>query len=320
MDSKLYSKSDYSFVVLGFVEADIMLATTPNISTPGYPLKRSPNVKELVHVFHAFAGIAHYRKGSLDNYDTVIMVGEHEAKPIRKLEEIRKSRQKKLIALGLPYIDTLYRKVREQPEKLRDTASEEKELTNVLVGSSWGSKGLLTEYGVSFIKNIAEEGYLVIVRPHPHSNVFEEDFIRHCQDETKDYSNVTWDFEPDGSLSMHKSHILISDTSSIRFDYAFLYSKPVITLQIPRSKQDDFEVSCFEEPVWIEEAESRIGKVVNKETIENLPRIIKETISAFDGKLLEKFRSETVSNFGSCAGPIVNYLAQHESGQKGQKA
>ncbi len=36
--------------------------------------------------------------------------------------------------------------------------------------------------GLAFVKELAEDGYDVIVRPHPHSRVFEPDFIETCLD------------------------------------------------------------------------------------------------------------------------------------------
>ena len=40
---------------------------------------------------------------------------------------------------------------------------------------------------------------------------------------------------------MRKSDLLISDTSSIRFDYYFIYKKPIITLEI-----NDFNMKEYE--------------------------------------------------------------------------
>ena len=40
---------------------------------------------------------------------------------------------------------------------------------------------------------------------------------------------------------MNKSNILISDTSSIRFDFLFVHKKPVITLDINRDEMKGYE-------------------------------------------------------------------------------
>ena len=44
--------------------------------------------------------------------------------------------------------------------------------------------------------------------------------------------NVHWDESKDPLNSFSKASLLISDTSSIRFDFSFLTLRPVITLKI----------------------------------------------------------------------------------------
>ena len=101
----------------------------------------------------AFADIAHYRKGSLDNYDTVITLGDHQNEPIRKVEHIRRTPEKRLIPLGLPYMDKLFVKSKEQANSF--VTEENARPVTVLVASSWGSKGLLAEYGTAFINDLS---------------------------------------------------------------------------------------------------------------------------------------------------------------------
>ena len=92
MQSKLIYKTIRSFAKLAKIKAPVMLATTPNIGSPGYPIKRPPQVGNLVHVFHAMDNVAPYRKGSLDYYDAVLMIGDHEIKSIRTVESARQVR------------------------------------------------------------------------------------------------------------------------------------------------------------------------------------------------------------------------------------
>ena len=66
--------------------------------------------KTLVHVFHAFDDLTCYHKGSLDNYDAVMLVGPFEIPILRQLEQLRALPEKELYPAGLPYLDEVYEK------------------------------------------------------------------------------------------------------------------------------------------------------------------------------------------------------------------
>ena len=75
-----------SYIRFSLIEAEYLLSTTPNIGTPGYPYQKPKLVKNLVHIFHSISDISIYRKGSLDHYDSVILVGEFQRESIIELE------------------------------------------------------------------------------------------------------------------------------------------------------------------------------------------------------------------------------------------
>ena len=159
-----------SYIRFSLIEAEYLLSTTPNIGTPGYPYQKPKLVKNLVHVFHSISDISIYRKGSLDHYDSIILVGEFQKKSIRELEKKRGLKQKDLLPLGVPYIDHLI--------KSKKATSFSK--TTILIASSWGNKGCLRNYGIKFIKELSKKEYDIIVRPHPQSLINEKRFINSC--------------------------------------------------------------------------------------------------------------------------------------------
>ena len=300
MHSRLFDqRKASSYHRLSHVRAKVLLATTPNIGTEGYPIQRSPGVARMIHVFHAFADCSAYHVGSLDHYDIVLTVGPHQEKPIREVEKARHLSPKTMIPVGLPYFDAQYLSL----EKTEKPASE---VPTILVAPSWGAKGCLTEYGIDFVIALAKANFRVIVRPHPQSYIAEPAFIADCQSKTSAFSNVTWDAETIGTASMMKSDLLISDTSSIRFDYAFLYGKPVITLDIPRGKQTEYE-GQFQSEIWTDVAAGRLGRVLGHNDISALPDIVKDILSTGSTSVRE-FRDQTISNLGTSAKAIVDIL------------
>ena len=300
MHSRLFDqRKASSYHRLSHVRAKVLLATTPNIGTEGYPIQRSPGVARMIHVFHAFADCSAYHVGSLDHYDIVLTVGPHQEKPIREVEKARHLSPKTMIPVGLPYFDAQYL-------SLETTEKPASEVPTILVAPSWGAKGCLTEYGIDFVIALAKANFRVIVRPHPQSYIAEPAFIADCQSKTSAFSNVTWDAETIGTASMMKSDLLISDTSSIRFDYAFLYGKPVITLDIPRGKQTEYE-GQFQSEIWTDVAAGRLGRVLGHDDISALPDIVKDILSTGSTSVRE-FRDQTISNLGTSAKAIVDIL------------
>lgn len=312
MHARLYDKNKTaSYHKLSNLEADILLATSPNIGTPGFPIRRSPNVKKMLHVFHAFADISAYHKGSLDNYDIVLTVGPHQEKYIREVEQARNLKPKVIVPMGLPYFDAQYLSVRGvlPVTSGEDSASPLHAIgqSTILVAPSWGAKGLLREYGTGFILDLAKAGYAIIVRPHPQSFIAEAEFMAKCQAETASCDNIVWDKEPVGSVSMERSDLLISDTSSIRFDYAFLYGKPVITLDIPKTSQQAYD-GVYQKTQWVDDAAPRLGRVLNHETIASVVSVVKAVLSDGGGLDVRAFRRETITNLGTSAKAIADIL------------
>lgn len=303
MHSRLFDKNKAaSFHKLSNIKAKVLLATTPNIGTPGYPLSRPSNVGKMVHVFHAFADISAYHVGSLDNYDIVLTVGPQQEKPIREVEKARNLKTKTIIPTGLPYFDAQYHSLKTATDDAARNIAK-----TILVAPSWGAKGLLTEYGTEFICKLAEFGFDVIVRPHPQSYIAEAEFIERCKAETAKYANVVWDSETVGTKSMLASDILISDTSSIRFDYAFLYEKPVITLDIPHEKQLEYEGQFMSE-IWTDVAAKRLGRVLGHGDIGNIVTIVGEVLKGGAAEGVRQFRDETITNLGCAAKAVVDQL------------
>lgn len=283
------------------IRAKHLLCTTPNIGSKGYPIMKPAGVENLIHVFHSINDLSMYRKGSLDHYDSVFMVGEFQAKSIRELEKKRGLKEKKLVALGIPYLD------RYKEDAAVDMAEDAGGGKTLLIASSWGSKGLFENYGIEFIKELAAEGYTIIVRPHPQSYTSEPKAIAVVENELKKSSNIIWDRDISPSQSMQKADLLISDTSSIRFDFAFLFQKPVITLDIAMEAMPGFERDDMSE-LWMDGAAKEIGAVLKPDEIGKISAQVGEMLSAQDASKIIRYRDETISNFGSAGEAMARYL------------
>ena len=310
MHAKLLPRNRAGFTKIEQTGARVMLSTTPNIGCPDYPLQRPARVKDLVHVFHSLANVSCYRKGSLDFYDSVLMVGPHEEAPIRRVEQARGLKEKRLIPAGLPYLEVLH-----DGHQIKSTAPDapvpdfqfRQAQPTVLIAPSWGPKGCLSEYGTDFIKGLAAAGFNLIIRLHPHSYTFESAQVQRWQEALDGLESIHWDTQALGSHAMAQAQILISDTSSIRFDFAFVYEKPVLTLPIAAANQTDFEGDYLDQ-LWTETMAPNLGAIVKPEELDALPELVTKTLASFKPTHLQGLRDRAVSNFGTSSKVIVDYL------------
>jgi hypothetical protein len=291
------------FLGLGFlgklkfssISSNLLVSTTPNIGNKGFPLKRPKKVKELVHVWHSISDISYYKKGSLDNYDTILTVGDFQNKSIIEIENLKKLKAKKLVPVGLPYFDDF------GPEIINN----ERDCKTVLIGSSWGDKGLLKKYGTQIIDALT--GFDIIIRPHPQSYISEKKIIEFIKEKYKKNKKIKWDDNKSPITSMKESDILISDTSSIRFDFSFLTKKPVITIKIGNDNFVEYEADYLSSK-WDDSVEHKIGKVIYKDDIPDIEKIIVSLSNKFDKSEIDNLKKETIFYENKSSKKIVDYL------------
>ncbi len=161
MYSKYIGKGSAAFAKASVKKACVMLATTPNIGTPNFPMPRPKHVQCLAHVCHGVGDLSMYHKGSLDHYDAVLMTGAHIEKSVRELETLRNLTPKECVCFGLPYLDAMAEKV--------NPRVEDNPVPVVLIAPSWGDKSCINLCGTQFIHDIAKAHYEVIIRTQAHS-------------------------------------------------------------------------------------------------------------------------------------------------------
>ena len=284
------------------IKSNLLLSTTPNIGNKNFPLKYPTNIKSLIHVWHSISDIGYYRKGALDNYDIILTVGKFQNKSIEQIMKQRNTRIKHLVPVGLPYFDYF----------LKNFESKSNNNDSILIASSWGNKGLLKNHGLKLLDFLKDRK--VIIRPHPQSFYSEKKFIENLKSKCSAMENVHWDESESPLDSFKKSSMLISDTSSIRFDYSFLTSRPVITLQIKTEELKEYEFNYIKER-WDEKNEKIIGKVINEDNLNTLIGEIDSLNKNLDNtSCIQKLKKETLYSAGESSKNIVDFLLSKKSG------
>ncbi|MDM8218956.1 CDP-glycerol glycerophosphotransferase family protein [Parasutterella secunda] len=301
MHSKYVGKGNSGFAKIASCRAKVMLSTTPNIGTPGYPLTRPRNVKTLAYIYHAVADTSYLKIGALDNYDASLNVGKWVEPRIRQIEQIRNIKNKECVAVGLPYLDVLGQQV---AQRQKTNLGQ----TTVLFAPSWGEKNCLNVYGIDFLLNLVESDYQVIIRPHPQSIKFDTKLYDDLKKKLINHHNVTFDYKIDASESMRRADILISDASSFRFDFAFLYKKPVLTIDVPLGNLATYEASLLGGP-WDQDLGVRLGEVYSPAQNESICTVVNRLINRKDmASEIQKLFNEIVAFHGHSAEKIVNWV------------
>ncbi len=307
MDSRYIGNGYVAFGRVAAARGSVMLSTTPNIGVADFPIPKPSNVDCLVHCMHGCCDVTYYHRHSLDNYDAVFIINPAMERSIRHLEAVRGLTPKECIVAGTPNLDEIYKTVQKR--------EQENTKPVILLAPTWGLKGFLRRYGSGFIETLAATGeYELILRPHPQSWRKEPRFMAELVDRLKKYFCVTVDKSLSPAETLSRADLLVSDISGIRFEFAFLYYRPVITLKAEGEDDSLFEAADMDSS-WEQEAETRIGAVVGPDEIEAMPAIVKKTL-AISTEKMAAYSSEYVAHLGHSGEVVADWLIAKKNAVK----
>lgn len=306
-------EGNMAFVKLNMLTAGVVLMTTPGLQV--YQLKRSKNVKHYAHILHAPSDATMYRLFGIDYFDSILLSGDYQKEDIRLLEKQRELKQKELVVVGCPYLDTLKQKMNSIPQ-------EENHKFTVLVSPSWGPSALLTKYGEKLLDPLVATGWNIIVRPHPQSKKSEAEMLERLTQKYKDTQNLTWDYERDNIYSMKKSDIMISDFSGIIYDYTFLCDKPVmyVNAQLDLMPYDAWDLPENGKNIWQFATLKEMGIELKEEQFYNIKEVIQ---SASDSTELAQKRhaakAQAWMNEGNAGKAVADFMINKLSQEEQEK-
>ncbi len=297
MNSRFLGNGTLAYGRVAAARARVMLASTPNIGCPDYPIPKPHNVECLVHVNHGIYDIGTYRRNSLDHYDAVLTMAPFMERSIRRLEALRGSPVKECHPVGTPNMDIIAAR------------AERNRLDNprpvILIAPTWGEINLLRTHGLDFIRELSATGrYDIVIRPHPQSWRKEANFMQGMVEAVAELPGVSVDRELSPAESMSRADLLITERSGVRFEFAFIYERPVITLAAPRKLTEIYDGVDLDS-IWEEDAEKHIGLVL-PDASDIVQRV--EKALAIQSSQLAGYRDEHVTNFGHAAPAVADWL------------
>ena len=106
---------------------------------------------------------------------------------------------------------------------------------------------------------------------------------------------------------MEKADLLISDTSSIRFDFAFIFFRPVISINIPDTALRSFELYNLSQN-WEEKVAKEIGPSFKHTEVSKISECLPILLSENKKEKILSLRNKYLNNTEISANNITNYL------------
>ena len=110
--------------------------------------------------------------------------------------------------------------------------------------------------------------------------------------------------------SYHNSKCMISDWSGISLEYAFIFERPVIFIDVPKKVLNLNSGDISLEPIEIS-LRSKLGYIVSPNNLKIIPDLVKDTNKNNKfSQQIRKMRSETVFNIGESAKIGADFIQQ----------
>lgn len=227
-----YINENRMIVLMMKMETDIMVMTTPDLEN--FQLKRSYVKKDIEYIYvphDVNSSNLTFHKNALDHFDTIFTSGFKNKAEIAEREEKFALPKKKLIEWGSSVIDNMtvsYEQMLSE-ESGEKTRSSQK---TILIAPSWQADNILDSCIEQMLDRLTETAHHIVVRPHPQ-------YVRHFEARIDALAakyaahGVTFQKDFSSNKTVYMADLLVTDWSSIAFEYAFSTLKPVLFINTP---------------------------------------------------------------------------------------
>ncbi len=258
-----YISEQRAITLMMKMDADIVVTTQEDLDN--YYIKRSyvrPDVEYVFTFHHMTSTHLTAMKHSYDHYDTLLCVGPHQVKELRRAEQLYKLPEKNLVECGYHLLDeniASYAQLMEKQQAGADAgaaagagaktaagaeakapagaegSSSANDKPVVLVAPSWQENNLLDLCFDGLMKSLLGRGWRVIVRPHPEYTKRYRPRWEALQNRYADVSEDELYFERDFSSNdtVFTSDVIITDWSSVFCEFSFSTGKPTVFIDTP---------------------------------------------------------------------------------------
>lgn len=277
------------------MDADVVAMTMPDINQ--YHIKRSYIRKDIEYIFvphGADSPNLTYRKGALDYYDSILLTGKYQRLECEAENKLRNLPNRKLIDFGY----TLFDDMKEEYKKAKKPKNN---IKTIMIAPSWQKDNIIDLCLDKVLKPLQGKKYNVIVRPHPQH-------VRHAKEmfekmkEKYAGTNIIIQTDFSANDSVFNADLLITDWSSIAFDYAFTTKRPVISVDTPMKIMNPDYKKIDIEPIniWCREV---LGEIVKVKDVGNIDKVVAKMLKDPQKykKQITALEKDSVYNIGKSA-------------------
>ena len=300
-------------VLMMKLETDIMVMTTPDLEN--FHLKRSYVKKDIEYIYvphDVNSSNLTFHKNALDHFDTIFTSGPKNKEELAEREEKFQLPKKNLVEWGSSVIDNMISAY----EKMD---AQENEKKTVLIAPSWQKDNILDSCIEEILDNLKGCGYQVIVRPHPQ-------YVRHFEEKI---NALIQKYQPEGieiqkdfssNKTVYTADVLLTDWSSIAFEYAFATLKPVLFINTPMKVVNPDYQELSSVPIDIE-LRDKVGVSLELSEVSTVKDAVAALLqeSRFSKESMAKMRDYYIYNVGKSGLVGAKYIIERLMEKTGQK-
>lgn len=271
-------------------EAEVFVATTPELGRPDFP--RSRGVGAYVYAPHNLNSIHMvFPAKAFDSYDAILAAGPHHRRETEIAAARPGSRLRHAPAVGYPKIDDVAARAGSGPG----------EPDLVMIAPTWSPGNLLEAVGMDLVGGLLAAGFRVLLRPHRDLVAARPAYVTAIIDRFGDRPGFLPDPGPGKGLA-DDAALLITDWSGAAFSFAFGLCRPVLSIDVPPKVLNPDYSSFGSEPFEIA-IRPALGAVIEPARTADAPaecrRLIAESIAGESTRRLVALRSEHLFEFGN---------------------
>ena len=268
----------------------------------GMHLEKSKLCKYYVYFFHAIASTHKiYTKTAFKNYDIVLSNGEYQSNELKLAEEKFNFPKKEIVNTGYFFLDHIKKKANLEIKKKR----------HILFAPSWNyeKENLFDTYSVDVISNLLLKNFELTLRPHPEHYKRSKSTFNRINKLFSNNKNFFLDKNISNLSSLEKAEILITDNSSIVFEFLLVFKRPIIYLDY-KEKIHNIDLDKLSIEIIDDKFKSDFGNKLDVKNLENLNELCENLINKnnISDQLVDRFEKNYFSNLNNSASFAASYL------------